>query len=150
MTKSFFTSDRILNLPPRASYFLMDAICLSDKPKLVQSESAKLFGTSIQNAQVNLINPQVAGSIEPRVAGAAFGVAKNKVSNPIEGNTGVFVVLKKNEVVNKQPGDLKQMVQSITQQNAQFFGQGFIKSLQDNADIEDYRIEIWGKTATQQ
>lgn len=113
-------------------------------------QAAKLFGTSIQNAQVNLINPQVAGSIEPRVAGAAFGVAKNKVSNPIEGNTGVFVVLKKNEVVNKQPGDLKQMVQSITQQNAQFFGQGFIKSLQDNADIEDYRIEIWGKTATQQ
>lgn len=111
---------------------------------------AKLFASSVQNAQVNLVNPQVAGSIEPKVAGAAFGVAKGKLSNPIEGNTGVYVVVKKSEMVNKQPGDLKQMTQSISQQNAQFFGQGIMKSLQDNADIEDYRIEIFGKTASGQ
>jgi peptidyl-prolyl cis-trans isomerase D len=110
-------------------------------------QAAKLFGSSIQNAQVNLVNPQVAGSIEPKVAGAAFGVAKGKISSPVEGTTGVYVLLKKSEIVNKQPGDLKQMTQSISQQNMQFFGQGFMKSLQDNADIEDYRIEIWGKTA---
>ena len=37
---------------------------------------------------MNIITPMVAGVVEAKVAGAAFGVAKGKVSNPIEGNTG--------------------------------------------------------------
>ncbi|MBW8358566.1 MAG: SurA N-terminal domain-containing protein [Weeksellaceae bacterium] len=110
---------------------------------------AKLFGTAKQSAQVNLLNPQLAGAMEPRVAGAAFGVAKGKVSNPVEGMTGVYVVLKKSETLNKQPGDIKQMTESITGQNSNFFTQSFMKSLQDNADIKDYRIEVWDKGITQ-
>jgi len=111
---------------------------------------AKQFGTTKQSAQVNLLSPSVAGAMEPKVAGAAFGVAKGKVSNPIEGGTGVYVLVKKNETVNKQPGDLKQFTESVTQRNAGMFGQGWMKSLQDNADIEDYRIEIWNKVGAQQ
>ena len=111
---------------------------------------AKLFATSKQSAQVNLLNPSVAGSMEPKVAGAAFGVAKGKLSNPVEGGTGVYVLIKKSETVNKQPGDLKQFTESITQRNAGMFGQAWMKSLQDNADIDDYRIEIWNKIGNQQ
>ncbi|EJL73632.1 peptidylprolyl isomerase [Chryseobacterium populi] len=111
---------------------------------------AKLFATTKQSAQVNLLNPSVAGSMEPKVAGAAFGVAKGKVSNPVEGGTGVYVLIKKNETINKQPGDVKQFTQSINQRNAGMFGQAWLKSLQDNADIEDYRIEIWDKAGSQQ
>ncbi|UMQ40940.1 SurA N-terminal domain-containing protein [Chryseobacterium sp. Y16C] len=111
---------------------------------------AKQFGTTKQSAQVNLLSPSVAGAMEPKVAGAAFGVAKGKISNPIEGGTGVYVLIKKNETVNKQPGDLKQFTESVTQRNAGMFGQGWMKSLQDNADIEDYRIEIWNKVGAQQ
>lgn len=111
---------------------------------------AKQFGTTKQSAQVNLLNPSVAGSMEPKVAGAAFGVAKGKISNPVEGGTGVYVLIKKNETVNKQPGDLKQFTESITQRNSGMFGQAWLKSLQDNADIDDYRIEIWNKLGSQQ
>ncbi|MEY8758008.1 peptidylprolyl isomerase [Chryseobacterium tongliaoense] len=111
---------------------------------------AKLFATTKQSAQVNLLNPSVAGSMEPKVAGAAFGVVKGKVSNPVEGGTGVYVLIKKNETINKQPGDLKQFIQSVNQRNAGMFGQAWLKSLQDNADIEDYRIEIWNKAGNQQ
>ncbi|MEC5173055.1 peptidylprolyl isomerase [Chryseobacterium nepalense] len=111
---------------------------------------AKQFGTTKQSAQVNLLNPSVAGSMEPKVAGAAFGVAKGKISNPVEGGTGVYVLVKKNETVNKQPGDLKQFTESVTQRNSGMFGQAWLKSLQDNADIKDYRIEIWNKLGTQQ
>jgi len=111
---------------------------------------AKQFGTTKQSAQVNLLNPGVAGSMEPKVAGAAFGVAKGKISNPIEGGTGVYVLIKKNETTNKQPGDLKQFTESVTQRNAGMFGQAWLKSLQDNADIDDYRIEIWNKVGSQQ
>lgn len=106
---------------------------------------AKTFASAKQSAQVNLLSPQVNGAMEPKVAGAAFGVAKGKTSNPVEGMTGVYVVTKKNETVNKQPGDVKQITQSITQQNSQMFGQAFLKSLQDNADIKDYRVEVWDK-----
>ncbi|MCZ2083787.1 MAG: peptidylprolyl isomerase [Flavobacteriales bacterium] len=110
---------------------------------------AKQFAVTKQSAQVNLLSPQVNGAMEPRVAGAAFGVAKNKLSNPVEGMTGVYVVLKKSETINKQPGDLKQMTEAIAGQNAQQFGQSLLKSLQDNAKIKDYRIEIYNRVSQQ-
>ncbi|KFF09476.1 peptidylprolyl isomerase [Chryseobacterium luteum] len=111
---------------------------------------AKMFASTKQSAQVNMLSPSVAGSMEPKVAGAAFGIAKGKLSNPVEGGTGVYVLIKKSETVNKQPGDLKQFTESITQRNGGMFGQAWMKSLQDNADIEDYRIEIWNKLGNQQ
>ncbi|WP_265426545.1 peptidylprolyl isomerase [Chryseobacterium sp. YIM B08800] len=111
---------------------------------------ATKFATTKQSAQVNMLNPSVAGAMEPKVAGAAFGIAKGKVSNPIEGGIGVYVIVKKNETVNKQPGDVKQFTESVTQRNAGMFGQAWLKSLQDNADIDDYRIEIWSKLGNQQ
>ncbi|MFL9835631.1 SurA N-terminal domain-containing protein [Chryseobacterium terrae] len=110
---------------------------------------AAKFATTKQSAQVNMLNPSVAGAMEPKVAGAAFGIAKGKVSNPIEGGTGVYVIVKKNETINKQPGDVKQFTESITQRNQGMFGQAWLKSLQDNADIDDYRIEIWSKLGNQ-
>ena len=106
---------------------------------------SKMFGSPKQTAQVNIINPQLLGAMEPKVAGAAFGVAKGKISHPVEGMTGVYVITKKSETVNKQPGDLKQVMDGITNQHSQQFGQQYLKSLQDNAKIDDYRIEVWDK-----
>lgn len=106
---------------------------------------AKAFATTKQTAQVNLLNPQLAGAMEPKVAGAAFGVGNNKISNPVEGSSGVYVVLRRNVVTNKQPGELKGLIDAITGQNAQTFGQAVIKSLQDNANIKDYRNEVINK-----
>lgn len=111
---------------------------------------AKQFATTKQSAQVNLLNPSVAGAMEPKVAGAAFGVKKGQLSKPVEGGTGVYVLIKKNETINKQPGDLKQFTESVTQRNQGMFGQAWLKSMQDNAKIDDYRIEIWGKLGNQQ
>lgn len=126
---------------------------ISDKITAAKATSldqiAKMFGVTKQSAQVNLLNPQVNGAMEPRVSGAAFGVAKNKLSNPVAGMTGVYVVLKKSETINKQPGDVKQMTDAIAGQNSQQFGQAFLKSLQDNAKIKDYRIEIYNQTNQQ-
>ena len=106
---------------------------------------AKLFGTTKQSGQVNLLNPTVGGAMEPKVAGAAFGVGNNKMSNPVEGMTGVYVVQRKSIATNKQAGDIKTIVQAISQQNSQMFGQALLKSLQDNADIKDYRNEVYNK-----
>lgn len=123
---------------------------ISEKIKAANANSldavAKLFGTTKQSGQVNLLNPTVAGGMEPKVAGAAFGVANNKISFPVEGATGVYVLVKKSETTNKQPGDVKQIMQAMSQQNGQMFGQQLLKSLQDNADVKDYRTEVWNKT----
>ena len=110
---------------------------------------AKLFGSTKQSAQVNMLSPQIGGAMEPRVAGAAFGVAKGKLSNPVEGMTGVYVLVKKSETINKQPGDIKQVTQAIASQNSQQFGQALLKSLQDNAKIKDYRIEVYNQASQQ-
>ncbi|WP_234109598.1 peptidylprolyl isomerase [Chryseobacterium sp. R2A-55] len=110
---------------------------------------AKQFSATRQSAQVNLLNPQIAGAMEPKVSGAAFGVAKGKLSNPVEGMTGVYVLVKKSETINKQPGDLKEITDGMQRQNAQQFGQMYLKSLQDNAKIKDYRIEIYNQQAAQ-
>jgi len=112
-------------------------------------QAAKAFATTKGTATVNLFNPSVNGAMEPRVAGAAFGVAVNKLSQPIEGMTGVYLVVKKSITTNKQPGDIKQITDAINQQNSQQFTGAFLKSLQDNANIKDFRIEVWDK-ATQQ
>ena len=127
---------------------------ISDKITAAKATSldqiAKLFGSTKQSAEVNLVSPQVGGAMEPRVAGAAFGVAKGKLSNPIEGSTGVYMIVKNSEKVNKQPGDIKQITQAIAGQNSQQFGQALLKSLQDNANIKDYRIEVYNNQAAQQ
>jgi peptidyl-prolyl cis-trans isomerase D len=36
----------------------------------------------------------VGGGMEPKVAGAAYGIAINKVSAPVEGFTGFMLLLK--------------------------------------------------------
>ncbi len=107
---------------------------------------AKLFGANKASASVNIFSPSIENAMEPKVGGAAFGVANNKMSNPIEGMTGVFVLTRKNTTTNKLPGDAKQIMESITQQNSQMFGQMLLKSLEDKADIKDFRIEVWNKT----
>ncbi len=106
---------------------------------------AKLFGATKATGEVNMLNPMLDNAMEPKVAGAAFGVANGKISNAVEGSTGVYVVQRKNIVTNKQPGDLKSFTEAVTGQTAQSFGQAFMKSLQDNADIEDFRNEVINK-----
>ena len=112
-------------------------------------QAAKALGTTKGSAEVNVFNPSVNGAMEPKVAGATFGVANNKLSQPIEGMTGVYLVVKKSVTTNKLPGDIKQITESITQQNSQQFTGAFLKSLQDNAKIKDYRIEVWDKNPQQ-
>ncbi|MEJ8583020.1 SurA N-terminal domain-containing protein [Riemerella anatipestifer] len=122
---------------------------LNASKSLSLDEIAKQFGAVKESGQINMLTPSLGMAMEPKVAGAAFGVAPNKVSKPIEGNTGVYVVVKKKVSENKQPGDAKQFVQMLEQQNAQMFTQSLLKSLQDNADIKDYRIEVYNKTQEQ-
>ena len=62
----------------------------------------------------------------------------------LQWNAGVYVVVNKGVAVNKQDaGDIKQLQQQLMQQNSNVFPQAFMRSLQNNADIKDYRIQVY-------
>jgi peptidyl-prolyl cis-trans isomerase D len=79
---------------------------------------------------------------EPKVVGTAFAVAANKVSSPIEGNSGVYVVV--NKVTTKAPSLKKhdEYVAKLKQQVASYSGR-VVGALRNEADIQDNRAEFY-------
>ncbi|MDL1913971.1 MAG: peptidylprolyl isomerase [Bergeyella sp.] len=111
---------------------------------------AAALGSSVENTQVSFFDPSIGGSAEPKVSGAAFGIDKGKISKPIEGVSGVYLIVKKSESQQKSKENLAQTAELISKQVAQIFGQKLMMSLQKNAEIKDYRAEIWHKVRPQQ
>lgn len=123
--------------------------------KKAEKIMAKMKGASLEAiASVNKVTVQQATDLtienamipnvgmEPKVVGIAFGTAVNKISAPVEGNAGVYVVKTKSVVkapklakhdayVNK----LKPMVQGAAGR--------VIPALKDKAKIEDKRLEFY-------
>jgi peptidyl-prolyl cis-trans isomerase D len=105
---------------------------------------AKATGSSVQQAtNVTLENPVLTGGVgqEPKVVGNAFALAANKVSAPIEGVTGVYVV--KNISTVKAPA-----LKSYADQVARLKGQSasdvnrVLPALKEDADIKDNRKDF--------
>ena len=105
---------------------------------------AKAAGSTVQQAtDVTLQNPVLTGGVgqEPKVVGNAFALAANKLSAPIEGNTGVYVV--KNISTVKAPV-LKNHATYVAQIKAQAAGDvnRVLPALKDNAEIKDNRKQF--------
>lgn len=93
-------------------------------------------------ADITLANPMLPNSgNEPKVVGAAFAVGANKMSAPIEGNTGVFVV--KPTIVTKAPvlADYADYVAKVKGMTGGY-GNRVIPALKSDADIEDNRFDF--------
>jgi peptidyl-prolyl cis-trans isomerase D len=105
---------------------------------------AKAVGSTVQQAtDVTMQNPVLSGGVgrEPKVVGSAFALAANKLSAPIAGNTGVYVV--KNNSIIKAPA-LKEHAAYVAQLKAQSAGDvnRVLPALKDNAEIEDNRQQF--------
>lgn len=105
---------------------------------------AKATGSSVQQANnVTLENPILTGGVgqEPRVVGNAFALAANKLSAPIEGVTGVYVV--KNTSTVKAPA-LKSYAENVAKLKAQSASDAnrVLPALKEGADIKDNRKEF--------
>ena len=105
---------------------------------------AKAVGAPIQQAtDVTMDNPVLTGGVgqEPKVVGNAFALATGKLSAPIEGNTGVYVVLNKSTF--KAPA-LKSHAAYVSKLKAQSAGDAnrVVPALKDNAKIEDNRSKF--------
>ena len=104
---------------------------------------AKAVGGTVQQAaDLTMENPMLPNvGPEPKVVGNAFALAANKLSAPIEGNTGVYVV--KNTSTVKAPAlkDYKPYVAKLDAQKANEVNR-VIPALKGNAKIEDNRQQF--------
>ena len=101
---------------------------------------AKATGSTVQQATgITMENPVLANvGQEPKVVGNAFALSANKLSAPIEGNTGVYVV--KNLSTVKAPA-LKEHAAYVAKLKAQSASDAgrVVPALKDKAKIEDNR-----------
>ncbi|MFV8345990.1 peptidylprolyl isomerase [Flavobacterium sp. ZB4P13] len=104
---------------------------------------AKAVGGTVQQATgLTMENTMLPGvGQEPKVVGNAFALAANKLSAPIEGNTGVYVV--KNTSTVKAPV-LKSHAAYVTKLKAQTASDAnrVVPALKANAKIEDNRKDF--------
>lgn len=108
-------------------------------------QAAKKAGSTVTPVQnVVFANPVIPGvGMESRVVGTVFGLQPSKVSKPIEGEQGVYVVS-----VNKftEPAPLtnvykqKQQMNQMLDQRIQ--GETF-QALREKADVKDYRVRFF-------
>ena len=112
----------------------------------------KMTGTSLEaisKATGSTISPAVGASMaspvipnlgyEPKVVGAALGLASGKTSKVIEGNSGLFMV--RTKVITKAPAvkDFKSQIDQLNQQTKGSAPFRVIQGLKDKADIVDNR-----------
>jgi len=112
------------------------------------AQIAKLFG-EVETGKIGMYNAVISGSLEPKLAGAAFGGKANQISKPVEGNNGVYLVVRKSveQTSEKEVLDTKKLTQELTEQRINLYGQSLLRSLQEKADIKDYRTEIYSKVS---
>ncbi|MGQ7945555.1 peptidylprolyl isomerase [Flavobacterium sp. WC2509] len=105
---------------------------------------AKATGSTVQKAtDITLENPVLPGGVgqEAKVVGNAFALGANKVSAPIEGVTGVYVV--KNTSTVKAPA-LKSYADNVAKLKAQSASDAnrVLPALKEDADIKDNRKDF--------
>jgi peptidyl-prolyl cis-trans isomerase D len=106
---------------------------------------ATTIGVELKNAPaVNFSAYQfgVAGA-EPAVIGKVSALAANKVSAPIKGLAGVYVVQALNPQVNPAPFDAKMQIMQFNSRMSYSLPYMIIQDLKDNADIKDNRLNFF-------
>jgi len=106
---------------------------------------AAAIGSEVKSAPaVNFAAYQfgVAG-FEPAIVGKVSTLAANKISVPIKGNAGVYVVLPTNPQVSNAPFDAKMQVMMLNSRLSYSLPYSIIQDIKDKADIADNRINFF-------
>ncbi len=83
------------------------------------------------------------GNTEPKVVATAFKLDLNKMSEPILGNTGIFIVLPTNRAPGVASGNIAQIRQQSQVSARGMARNSIIQTLRDKADIEDNRSRFF-------
>ncbi|MDD3077685.1 MAG: SurA N-terminal domain-containing protein [Paludibacter sp.] len=106
---------------------------------------ASTLGTDVKTATgVNFSAYQfgVAG-FEPAVIGKISTLAPNKISAPIKGNSGVFVVLPTNQQANGATFDANLEIRQLNSRLSYSLPYMVMNNIRDNADITDNRLNFY-------
>jgi peptidyl-prolyl cis-trans isomerase D len=109
----------------------LEAIAASNKVTVMNAVDLTIENPSVPNA-----------GYEPKVVGLAFSSKVGKVSKPIEGNSGVYVIATK--AVTKAPAIKKydDFIAKVKQQAVGNSGR-FMQALKEDADIVDNRADFY-------
>ena len=80
---------------------------------------------------------------EPAVIGKSSVIALNKVSAPIKGNAGVFVISTSNKQVNPQPFDAKMEIMQLNSRLSYSLSYSIVQDMKDNANVVDNRMNFY-------
>lgn len=102
---------------------------------------SKATGSSISPAiGLTMASPMIPNlGYEPKVIGAALGLASGKTSKVIEGNSGLFMVKTKGLTNAPAVKDYKSQIDQLNQQTKGSASYRVVQSLKDKADIVDNR-----------
>ena len=105
---------------------------------------AKANGTTVQQAvDVTVGNPVLNGvGAEQKVVGTAFGTAAGKLSAPIEGNSGIYVIKAKSVLKAPKAANYTDYINKVKAVSSQGVGR-VIPALKSDAKIEDNRLEFY-------
>ncbi|KAA1243074.1 peptidylprolyl isomerase [Aquimarina sp. RZ0] len=131
------------------------------KPILIKEKKAEMLKSKISGSTLddiaknqsqtvktasalNMKTPTISGAgNEPKLVGAAFALETGKISEPIVGNNGVYVI----EVVKKTPADGLDTYMSYAAQEskskASTVNSGVFNALKEAAEIEDKRASFY-------
>ncbi len=84
-----------------------------------------------------------AAGFEPSVIGKASVETLGKVSAPIKGNAGVYVIQTSNKQENPQPFDAKMEIMQLNGRMSYSLPYMIIQDMKDKADIEDNRLNFF-------
>jgi peptidyl-prolyl cis-trans isomerase D len=138
----------------------LDQARLSIEPKLKNKKKAELIKAKMKGSSLADIAKSASSTVqtatdltienavlpgtgfEQKVVGTAFAIGTNKVSAPIDGNSGVYVVQTKSIVKAPAITDYKEYVAKLKTQSASAPGR-VIGALKADADIKDNRQLIY-------
>jgi len=106
---------------------------------------ASFLKDSVKTApSINFASFQFGGAgFEPSVIGKVSVLALGKVSAPIKGNAGVYVVRTANKVVNPQPLDIRMEKFQLNSRMSYSLPYMIIQDMKDKADIVDNRLNFF-------
>ena len=105
------------------------------------AQKAGVKATPVQN--IVFANPVIPGqAAEYKVIGTVFGLQPNKLSKPIIGDHGVFVVSVDNFINPAPLTNAVRQKQTLGQALAQRADNGVFDALKDKANVKDYRAKL--------
>ncbi|NBC58642.1 MAG: peptidylprolyl isomerase [Bacteroidetes bacterium] len=112
------------------------------------NEVASQFSVRIQNASaVNMESPLIPGAgKEPKVVGAAFALDKDEISQPIEGQKGIYVIKLTQKTEAPALASYKDAALKETQKRMQKLQNpknDVIEALKEAKEIEDNRAKVY-------